>query len=276
MKKSLVFLVALTLIFGMATISSATMVNFQFDPDDLIQRYSTIPLPVDNPSGTSHLKYQQDNPRRVHEDWGDGEKMYNTFGTTGSITDQQSQDTYIAWRNSLDTPDEGIAWFNIWLRDNTNAWNWGERLVSNPDVKPIGTAASGWQVAVDANPWGSGWLVEWWTDETDNLINLVNDLDPFGFGVDVREISASGQTYADGTDIALGSTWDIWFGSYGGIYNDDEPYKSWNYYETGAPIGGWEGTLELAAVPEPATMLLLGSGLIGLAGLGRKKFFKKS
>jgi len=33
--------------------------------------------------------------------------------------------------------------------------------------------------------------------------------------------------------------------------------------------------LTVAPIPEPATMLLLGSGLIGLVGYGRKKFFKK-
>lgn len=39
--------------------------------------------------------------------------------------------------------------------------------------------------------------------------------------------------------------------------------------------GLFDYEIRVAPVPEPTTMLLLGAGMIGLAGLGRKKFFRK-
>jgi hypothetical protein len=129
---------------------------------------------------------------------------------------------------------------------------------------------------------------KYWEVSQNFTLTFSEAISAFGFyGVDIGDFDGQvvlGLANGSTTTMNIGNSTNILGGSvlYFGFYDLEAQYTSISFQNTaqGVDYFGFDdftiGTINnINPVPEPATMLLLGAGLVGLCFNSRKKFLKK-
>jgi hypothetical protein len=141
---------------------------------------------------------------------------------------------------------------------------------------------------------------ETWTATVAPLLQgIANSMYGSGMALDYKAAGLIYKAMLSGSLTTLQAQWAVWglfssnarnnplFGSYGGAATDSTylslattaPNSAYNglllYTPVGAQVGvGPQEFIGYSAVPEPGSMTLLGTGLLGLAGAIKRKFAK--
>ena len=255
MKKRVLFVAMLfsVLVVPSIVLAVPTWYTFNFTGVD-IWTYS-----ADN---DSEARTDQDAPRR-YRDWTQGagnEVQATTYGDVGVLTN------FNTWMATSGFAFDSI---NLWGAGGAEAW--GEKYVSVGNSDPGAEGVSSWEVLQSPTGWSSG-IVEgndpWSADATHAfpVWRSAGDTDMLGladkndsnFGFMFRVLISNPDTAFEPE-----GTLRVFFGG----FSDDDQLTGPGNYEVA-------GVMLLTPVPIPGAFWLFGSGLLGLVGIGRRRFNK--
>jgi hypothetical protein len=183
---------------------------------------------------------------------------------------------------------------NAWFIDNgstvtsispgANAGDWQNADTYSADLALGSTYEIVWQVEDYDDDWDiAGFLAE--ISSSDPNIGTISSSALWEVTTDSDFTTAS---WSAATEYAYnGASGDPWGTTVGGISSAAQWIWTDNSGHTPSGLHGWtdfqtgdknifvKATFETSSVPEPATMILLGTGLLGLVGLRRNRFLKK-